>query len=105
MLLLQSILHESYQAEAICFVLQQEGEVTYNGRTFDEFRPYRTAAYISQEDVHMGELTVRETFDFAARCMGAGTKASETPLSHSPLPICMLASCCALVCHGLCNSI
>ena len=22
----------------------------------------------------MGELTVRETFDFAARCMGAGTK-------------------------------
>ena len=57
--------------------LQREGEVTYNGRSFKEFRAQRTAAYVAQEDVHMGELTVRETLDFAARCMGAGTKAGE----------------------------
>ena len=59
--------------------LQTEGEVTYNGRGFREFRVQRTAAYVEQEDVHMGELTVRETFDFAARCMGAGTKAGVFP--------------------------
>ncbi len=34
--------------------------------------PQRTSAYISQFDNHIGELTVRETFDFAARCQGAG---------------------------------
>ena len=30
--------------------------------------------------VHMGELTVRETFDFAARCMGTGTKKGTGPV-------------------------
>ncbi|KAK9794008.1 hypothetical protein WJX73_008792 [Symbiochloris irregularis] len=57
--------------------LYREGEVTYNGRSFKDFRVTRTAAYVEQEDVHMGELTVRETFDFGARCMGAGTKAAD----------------------------
>lgn len=51
--------------------------MTYNGRSFKDFRVHRTAGYIEQEDVHMGELTVRETFDFAARCMGADTKKGE----------------------------
>ena len=26
---------------------------------------------------HIGEMTVRETFDFAARCQGAGTKKGD----------------------------
>lgn len=26
---------------------------------------------------HIGEMTVRETFDFAARCQGAGTKKGQ----------------------------
>ena len=30
-----------------------------------------------QNDLHLGELTVRETFDFAARCQGVGHKAGE----------------------------
>ncbi|KAK9830492.1 hypothetical protein WJX72_012062 [[Myrmecia] bisecta] len=47
------------------------GEVTYNGEQFDSFVPERTAAYISQIDTHLAELTVRETIDFAARCQGA----------------------------------
>eukprot|EP01018_Ginkgo_biloba_P026516 Gb_28918 [translate_table: standard] len=46
--------------------------VTYNGHTMDEFVPQRTSAYISQHDLHIGEMTVRETLDFSARCQGVG---------------------------------
>ncbi|KAK9229253.1 hypothetical protein WN944_022212 [Citrus x changshan-huyou] len=34
----------------------------------------RTAAYISQHDNHIGEMTVRETLAFSARCQGVGTR-------------------------------
>ncbi|XP_050238257.1 pleiotropic drug resistance protein 1-like isoform X2 [Mercurialis annua] len=40
----------------------------------EEFVPQRTSAFISQNDVHMGELTVRETLAFSARCQGVGTR-------------------------------
>ncbi|EFJ21485.1 hypothetical protein SELMODRAFT_443490 [Selaginella moellendorffii] len=50
------------------------GRVTYNGHTLTEFVPQRTSAYISQHDLHSGELTVRETFDFASRCQGVGSR-------------------------------
>ncbi|MBA0638466.1 hypothetical protein Godav_029406, partial [Gossypium davidsonii] len=39
-----------------------------------EFVPQRTAAYISQYDLHIGEMTVRETLAFSARCQGVGTR-------------------------------
>ncbi|KAK3219625.1 hypothetical protein Dsin_013595 [Dipteronia sinensis] len=39
-----------------------------------EFVPHRTAAYISQHDVHIGELTVKETLAFSARCQGVGSR-------------------------------
>ncbi|KAH9560799.1 hypothetical protein CY35_06G126700 [Sphagnum magellanicum] len=52
--------------------LESTGTITYNGHSLNEFVPQRTSAYISQFDNHIGELTVRETFDFAARCQGAG---------------------------------
>jgi ABC-type multidrug transport system ATPase subunit len=48
------------------------GSITYNGHTLNEFVPQRTSAYISQNDNHIGELTVRETLDFSARCQGVG---------------------------------
>eukprot|EP01018_Ginkgo_biloba_P026515 Gb_28917 [translate_table: standard] len=48
--------------------------VTYNGHTMDEFVPQRTSAYISQHDLHIGEMTVRETLDFSARCQGVGSR-------------------------------
>ncbi|GAV89910.1 ABC_tran domain-containing protein/ABC2_membrane domain-containing protein/PDR_assoc domain-containing protein [Cephalotus follicularis] len=51
--------------------LKKSGNITYNGQELDEFCVQRTSAYISQTDNHIGELTVRETFDFAARCQGA----------------------------------
>ncbi|KAJ4958314.1 hypothetical protein NE237_025425 [Protea cynaroides] len=54
--------------------LKFSGEVTYNGHGMDEFVPQRTAAYISQQDLHIGEMTVRETLAFSARCQGVGAR-------------------------------
>ncbi|XVF26672.1 hypothetical protein REPUB_Repub14bG0037900 [Reevesia pubescens] len=54
--------------------LKFSGAVTYNGHGMDEFVPQRTAAYISQHDLHIGEMTVRETLAFSARCQGVGTR-------------------------------
>jgi len=48
--------------------------VTYNGHGMNEFVPQRTASYISQHDVHIGEMTVRETLAFSARCQGVGSR-------------------------------
>ncbi|KAF8398268.1 hypothetical protein HHK36_017195 [Tetracentron sinense] len=48
------------------------GRVTYNGHTMKEFVPQRTSAYISQHDLHIGDMTVRETLNFSARCQGVG---------------------------------
>ncbi|KAL5975216.1 ABC transporter G member 39 [Asimina triloba] len=53
--------------------LKVSGRITYNGHGMDEFVPQRTSAYISQNDVHIGEMTVRETLAFSARCQGVGT--------------------------------
>ncbi|KAM7490316.1 hypothetical protein LguiA_033237 [Lonicera macranthoides] len=52
--------------------LNVSGRVTYNGHGMEEFTPQRTSAYISQYDLHIGELTVRETLAFSARCQGVG---------------------------------
>ncbi|XP_023526225.1 pleiotropic drug resistance protein 1-like isoform X1 [Cucurbita pepo subsp. pepo] len=50
------------------------GKVSYNGHGMKEFVPQRTAAYISQYDLHIGEMTVRETLAFAAQCQGVGSR-------------------------------
>ncbi|XP_073136046.1 pleiotropic drug resistance protein 1-like [Henckelia pumila] len=54
--------------------LKVSGRVTYNGHGMNEFVPQRTAAYISQHDLHIGEMTVRETLAFSARCQGVGDR-------------------------------
>ncbi|KAK1376037.1 Pigment permease [Heracleum sosnowskyi] len=54
--------------------LKFSGRVTYNGHEMTEFVPKRTAAYISQHDLHIGEMTVRETLAFSARCQGVGSR-------------------------------
>ncbi|XP_062008275.1 pleiotropic drug resistance protein 1-like [Rosa rugosa] len=54
--------------------LKLSGAVTYNGHGMNEFVPQKTAAYISQYDMHIGEMTVRETLAFSARCQGVGTR-------------------------------
>ena len=48
--------------------------MTYNGHGMNEFVPQRTATYISQHDTHIGEMTVRETLAFSARCQGVGDR-------------------------------
>ncbi|GLT73000.1 hypothetical protein SLA2020_448900 [Shorea laevis] len=53
--------------------LKFSGKVTYNGHEMHEFVPQRTSAYISQYDVHLPLLTVRETLTFSAKCQGVGT--------------------------------
>ncbi|GMN45205.1 hypothetical protein TIFTF001_014383 [Ficus carica] len=54
--------------------LKFSGRVTYNGHGMEEFVPERTSAYISQHDLHIGEMTVRETLAFSARCQGIGPR-------------------------------
>ncbi|KAK1362999.1 hypothetical protein POM88_038560 [Heracleum sosnowskyi] len=54
--------------------LKFSGRVTYNGHEMTEFVPKKTAAYISQHDLHIGEMTVRETLAFSARCQGVGSR-------------------------------
>ncbi|KAK1376049.1 hypothetical protein POM88_032242 [Heracleum sosnowskyi] len=54
--------------------LKTSGNVTYNGHSMQEFVPQRTAAYISQYDLHIGEMTVKETLAFSARCQGVGSR-------------------------------
>ncbi|TKW32265.1 hypothetical protein SEVIR_2G157400v4 [Setaria viridis] len=54
--------------------LRVSGRVTYNGHGMEEFVPERTAAYISQHDLHIAEMTVRETLAFSARCQGVGSR-------------------------------
>lgn len=51
-----------------------KGKVTHCGHELKEFVPQRTVAYISQHDLHHGEMTVRETMDFSARCFGVGSR-------------------------------
>ncbi|XP_028241531.1 pleiotropic drug resistance protein 3-like isoform X2 [Glycine soja] len=55
--------------------LKFSGEISYNGYKLDEFVPQKTSAYISQYDLHVPEMTVRETIDFSARCQGVGGRA------------------------------
>lgn len=54
--------------------LKMSGRVTYNGHELNEFVPQRTSAYVSQQDWHMAEMTVREVLEFSGRCQGFGYK-------------------------------
>ncbi|KAG0466701.1 hypothetical protein HPP92_018281 [Vanilla planifolia] len=50
------------------------GEISYNGFKLEEFIPEKTSAYVSQHDLHIAEMTVRETLDFSARFQGVGIR-------------------------------
>ncbi|TVU21529.1 hypothetical protein EJB05_31170 [Eragrostis curvula] len=54
--------------------LKMSGDIAYNGHRLNEFVPQRTSAYVSQQDWHASEMTVRETLEFAGRCQGVGIK-------------------------------
>ncbi|KAK1629536.1 hypothetical protein QYE76_003851 [Lolium multiflorum] len=55
--------------------LKVTGEIEYNGVKLQDFVPEKTAAYIGQYDLHVPEMTVRETLDFSARFQGVGSRA------------------------------
>lgn len=55
-------------------VQQASGEISYNGHKLDEFVPQKTSAYVSQNDVHVAEMTVGETLYFSAKCQGVGSR-------------------------------
>ncbi|KAJ3681311.1 hypothetical protein LUZ60_015800 [Juncus effusus] len=55
--------------------LKVSGEISYNGYKLSEFVPEKTSAYISQYDLHIPEMTVREVLDFSARFQGVGSRA------------------------------
>ena len=57
--------------------------MTYNGYSFNEFVPQRTSAYVSQNDVHIPEMTVREILAFSARYQGVGFRHGLS------LPLCL----------------
>ncbi|RDX80824.1 Pleiotropic drug resistance protein 3, partial [Mucuna pruriens] len=52
-----------------------QGSISYNGHMLEEFIPQKSSAYVSQYDLHIPEMTVRETLDFSARCQGVGSRA------------------------------
>nr|POE81486.1 abc transporter g family member 39 [Quercus suber] len=52
--------------------LKESGRVSCCGHELSEFVPQRTCAYISQHDLHYGEMIVRETLDFSGCCLGVG---------------------------------
>ncbi|XP_041005142.1 ABC transporter G family member 32 isoform X2 [Juglans microcarpa x Juglans regia] len=54
--------------------LKMSGRITYNGHSLNEFVPQRTSAYVSQQDWHVAEMTVKETLELAGRCQGVGFK-------------------------------
>lgn len=58
----------------LLYFQQLSGEISYNGHGMKEFVPQKTSAYISQHDLHIAEMTVRETIDFSARCQGVGSR-------------------------------
>ncbi|RCV33002.1 hypothetical protein SETIT_7G048300v2 [Setaria italica] len=55
--------------------LKVTGEIEYNGVSLNEFVPAKTSAYVSQRDLHVPEMTVRETLDFSARFQGVDWRA------------------------------
>jgi ABC-type multidrug transport system ATPase subunit len=55
---------------------EKTGQVTYNGRSFDDkthFHIENAIAFIDQLDRHAPRLTVDETFEFAFQCKKGGT--------------------------------
>lgn len=57
--------------------LKLSGELSYNGYGLGEFVPQKSSAYVSQYDLHIPEMTVRETIDFSACCQGIGNRAGN----------------------------
>jgi ABC-type multidrug transport system ATPase subunit/ABC-type multidrug transport system permease subunit len=58
--------------------LKTRGDISYNGHLFSEFVPEKTSSYVSQNDLHIPELSVRETLDFSGCFQGTGSRLEMT---------------------------
>ena len=65
------------------------GEVSYNGHKLEEFVPQNTSTYISQHDLHIPQMTMRKTLEFAARCQGVGGRAGTFLYVRACLCVCI----------------
>ncbi|XP_013595042.1 PREDICTED: ABC transporter G family member 42-like [Brassica oleracea var. oleracea] len=54
--------------------LKTTGNVSYNGHLLSEFVPEKTSNYVSQNDLHIPDITVRETLDFSGCFQGTGNR-------------------------------
>ena len=65
----------------------------------------RGLSAVLQYDIHTPELTVTETFNFAARCQGAGLKGGAAPVHHRAPHPCMLhaSSHPGIICEKRCR--
>ncbi|KAJ0447722.1 hypothetical protein HanRHA438_Chr17g0815431 [Helianthus annuus] len=63
-------------------VAKISGDISYNGYKLKEFVLQRTAAYTSQNDLHIPEMIVRETLDFSSRWQGTGSSTCMTDHLH-----------------------
>ncbi|KAF3486599.1 hypothetical protein F2Q69_00056681 [Brassica cretica] len=54
--------------------LKTTGNVSYNGHLLSEFVPEKTSNYVSQNDLHIPDITVRETLDFSGCFQGTGSR-------------------------------
>nr|XP_017241649.1 PREDICTED: pleiotropic drug resistance protein 3-like [Daucus carota subsp. sativus] len=55
--------------------LKCTGIISYNGCRLEELVPQKSSAYTNQYDLHIPDMTVRETLDFSACCQGIGNRA------------------------------
>jgi ATP-binding cassette, subfamily G (WHITE), member 2, SNQ2 len=65
-----SLLLQTLAGRNVGTILKTGGEVLYNGRTklAGSVNMAHVVSYVGQEDVHIRELTVRDTLQFAAEC-------------------------------------
>ncbi|KAL3675445.1 hypothetical protein R1sor_025393 [Riccia sorocarpa] len=64
----------SFTATAIRTEISKLSTTVLWAGNMSEFVPQKTSAYITQEDVHMPEMTVRETLMYSAKSQGVGTR-------------------------------
>ena len=62
--------------------------------------PQKTSAYISQYDLHIPQMTVRETLDFSARCQGIGSRLGILVMRIQQIRILVVDSLSIHACTG-----
>ena len=62
-----------------CLLLQQSGEILYNGEQLHSFIPERTAVYVDQNDLSIPDMSVREVSSNSEICKLGRNRACHRP--------------------------